>query len=215
MTEHEQGPSGADASTGPNSKPEDAPPPKLPFGVLAEYVRADELVRAAREIRDLGYRRFDTFTPYPVHGIDAAMGIRPTRLPWFVFTAGCVGCATAMALQWWTNAFDYPWIVSGKPFWSIPATIPITFELTVLLSAVAAMVGMLLLNGLPHPSHPLDLRQRFARATSDRFFLLIEAADEKFSEETTPQHLEETQPAHLEFVERDTTRRSACPVASC
>ena len=169
------------------SEEQTAPLPQ-PCGILAEYDTAERLVRAAREVRDLGYRRFDTFTPYPVHGIDSAMGIRPTRLPWLVAAAGLVGCVTAVLLQWWTNAFDYPWIVSGKPFWSVPATIPITFELTVLFAAITAMVGMLVLNGLPHPSHPLDLKQRFSRVTDDRFFLFIEAVDRRFDPKLTEEH---------------------------
>jgi mono/diheme cytochrome c family protein len=173
------------------------------FGVLAEYDTAERLLRAAREVRDLGYRHFDTFTPYPVHGVDAAMGIRPTRLPWLVAAAGLIGCLTAVVLQWWTNAFDYPWIVSGKPLWSVPATIPITFELTVLFAAITAMVGMLVLNGLPHPSHPLDLKQRFARVTDDRFFLLIEASDGKFDPEVTREHLLGTHAVAVESVEND------------
>lgn len=198
MTDHDR----PRLDSSPGTSPE-VDPDGRPYGLLAEYDTAEKLVRAARDVRELGYRRFDTFTPYPVHGIDSAMGIRPTRLPWLVAAAGLVGCVTGVLLQWWTNAHDYPWIVSGKPLWSVPANIPIIFELTVLFSAITAVVGMLVRNGLPHPSHPLDLKQRFSRVTDDRFFLLIEASDPKFNPDATAGHLHGTHPAELEIVEHD------------
>jgi mono/diheme cytochrome c family protein len=181
------------------------------FGLLAEYEAPDQLLRAANRVREAGFKRWDTFTPFPVHGIDGAMGIKPTILPWLVFGAGLTGCTVAVLLQWGTNAVQidygvtqsYQWIVSGKPFWSIPANIPIIFELTVLFSALTAMFGMLVLNNLPHPSHPLDLKERFARATDDRFFLLIEAADPKFDADRTRQLLDETAPVVLDDVPED------------
>ncbi len=189
-------------------------PPAEPglYGLLAEYQAPDQLLRAANRVREAGFKRWDTFTPFPVHGIDGAMGIKPTILPWLVFGAGLTGCTLAVLLQWGTNAVQldygvtqsYQWIVSGKPFWSIPANIPIIFELTVLLSALTAMFGMLVLNNLPHPAHPLDLKERFARATNDRFFLLIEAADPKFDEERTRRLLDETAPLVLDGVPEDT-----------
>ncbi len=167
-------------------------------GLLAEYDTPGQLIRASRQVRDAGYTRWDTYTPFPVHGIDRAMGIKMTVLPWLVLGAGLTGLVTAILLQWWTNAYDYPWIVSGKPFWSIPANVPIMFELTVLFSAITTLVGMLVLNGLPHPSHPLDLKERFARSTDDKFFLLIEATDPKFELDETRDLLAATTPAVLE-----------------
>jgi len=172
-------------------------------GLLAEYETPWQLLEASKKVRDARYGRWDTFTPFPVHGIDNAMGIRMTILPWIVLCAGLTGLATAIGLQWWTNAFDYPWIVSGKPTWSIPANVPIMFEMTVLFSGITTLVGMLMLNGLPHPSHPLDLKERFARVTDDRFFLLIEAADPKFDEKQTRALLEGTSPVFLDEVRED------------
>jgi len=180
-------------------------------GLLAEYGGPKELIAAARRVRDAGYRDWDTFTPFPVHGIERAMGIKMTILPWIVFGAGLSGFATAVWLQWWTNAVDYPWIISGKPFWSIPANVPIMFELTVLFSAITAFVSMLLLNGLPHPSHPLDLKRRFARSTDDKFFLLVEASDPKFDEQDTRELLQSTSPAALEDLLEDRVTSDKMP----
>ncbi len=148
---------------------------------------------------------------FAVHGIDDAMGIKMTILPWFTLGAGLVGLATAITLQWWTNAYDYPWIISGKPFWSIPANVPIMFELTVLLSAITTLVGMLLLNNLPHPSHPLDQVRRFARVTDDKFFLMIEASDPKFDDVETRELLESTHAVAIEAVLEDRTTEEKLP----
>ncbi len=181
------------------------------FGVLAEYSTPQQLLAASRVVRDAGYTRWDTYTPFPVHGIDGAMGIRPTILPWIVLGAGLTGVAAGVALQWATNAFDYRWIVSGKPFWSIPANIPITFELMVLFSALTALVGMLVLNGLPHPSHPLDLKQRFLRVTDDKFFLVIQADDPSFKLEMARELLAGTSPVVVETVDEDRVTSDRLP----
>lgn len=173
------------------------------YGMLADYSTPAELIRAARIVRDAGYSHWDTYTPFPVHGIDSAMGIRPTRLPWIVLAAGTTGCLTAIALQWYTNAFDYKWIISGKPIWSIPANIPVIFELTVLFSALAALGAMLIMNNLPLPSHPLDRRPKFLRATNDRFFLVVQTSDPKFGAESTRELLDETNPREVEWVPAD------------
>jgi mono/diheme cytochrome c family protein len=181
-------------------------------GLLAEYETPQQLIEAARSVRDAGYSRWDTFSPFPVHGIDPAMGIRPTVLPWFVFGAGLSGGIGALTLQWWTSGVEYPWIISGKPMFSIPANIPITFELTVLAAAITCFVGMLMLNKLPHPSHPLDRVRRFARATNDRFFLLIQASDPNFDKVTTAALLAKTGPlSPPESIMEDTQSSSAVP----
>ncbi|MFO7177736.1 MAG: DUF3341 domain-containing protein [Pseudomonadota bacterium] len=180
-------------------------------GLLAEYETPWQLLEAAKKVRDAKYERWDTFTPFPIHGIERAMGIRMTALPWFVLAAGLTGLTTAILLQWWTNAVDYPWIVSGKPFWSIAANVPIMFELTVLFSGITTLVGMLMLNGLPLPSHPLDLKERFARATNDRFFLLIQASDPKFDEVRTRALLDETRPVVLDEVLEDRVTSDRMP----
>jgi hypothetical protein len=132
-----------------NSSEQNEQEAKPLFGIIAEYNTPTEIVRASKKVRDAGYDRWDTFTPFPVHGIDQAMGIKMTKLPWFVIVMALVGLGTAIWLQWWTNAVDYPWLISGKPFWSWPANVPVMFELTVLFSALTTITGMLTLNNLP------------------------------------------------------------------
>ena len=149
-------------------------------GMLAEFETPGDLVRAAVEVRKAGYRDWDAHSPFPVHGLDQAMGIKDTVLGWIVFGGGCFGCSVAVLMQWWMNAIDYPFIISGKPFWSLPANIPIIFELTILFSALSAFFGMLILNGLPKHHHWTFFDQRFERVTSDKYFISIEASDPSF-----------------------------------
>jgi len=180
-------------------------------GILAEYDTPTAVVKASKKVRDAGYTRWDTYTPFPIHGIEKAMGIKMTRLPWIVICAALLGLTTATVLQWWTNAVDYRWIVSGKPFWSWPANVPIMFELTVLFSAFATLGGMLFLNNLPLLAHPLDLKERFRRVSDDRFFLLIRARDAQFDEEETRKLLLETAPVVLDDVQEDRTTSAQIP----
>ena len=173
-------------------------PPARLHGLLVEFADERALLAAARRVRESGYTKIDAHSPYPVHGIDAALGIRSTRLPLIVFACGAVGALAGVGLQWWTNASDatlfewlpnwargYSYRISGKPFWSVPANIPVIFELTVLLAALAAVFGMLVLNNLPNFYHALFTSKRFARVTDDRFFLSIAAADPRFDEPRT------------------------------
>lgn len=180
-------------------------------GLLAEYETPTALVEAAKRVRDAGFKKWDTYSPFPVHGIDPAMGIKPTILPWIVLVAGLIGCGGGLLLQWWTNTYDYKWLISGKPFFSIPANIPITFEMTILFSAVTTLFAMLILNGLPRHHHPLDLKKRFARVTDDRFFLMVEAVDPKFDESDTRELLEETKPVVLDEVLEDRVTSDKLP----
>ena len=159
------------------------------WGLLAEFASPQDLVRAAARVRDAGYTKWDAHTPFPVHGLDGAMGIQTTRLPFFVLGAGIVGTASGLLMQWWMNAIDYPLIISGKPFNSLPASIPVTFELTVLLASLTAFLGMLALNQLPRFNHPLFRNSAFRRVTNNAFFLVIEAADPRFDREKTEQLL--------------------------
>ncbi len=159
--------------------------PKKLWGYLVEFEDAAELVSAAERVRDAGYKNWDAHTPFPVHGLNDAMGLRPTRLPFLVFGAGATGCLVGLALQFFTNAVDYKYIISGKPFFSLPANIPVTFELTILFSATAAFAGMLVLNNLPQWYHGLFHSRRFARVTADRFFISIESRDPLFEEQRT------------------------------
>jgi mono/diheme cytochrome c family protein len=188
------------------------PEPEQVHGLLAEYSTPQQLIAAARRIRDAGYSRWDSYSPFPVHGIDPAMGIRPTVLPWIVFAAGLTGGTGALALQWWTSSVDYRWIVSGKPFFSIPANIPITFELTVLSASLTCLLGMLLMNKLPMLAHPLDRSRRFARVTDDRFFVLVQASDPKFDAKDTAGLLQATSPrGPIEVVMEDTKSSNVIP----
>lgn len=172
-------------------------------GLIAEYETPGALLSASKKVRDAGFKNWDTYTPFPVHGIDGAMGIKPTVLPWIVLGAGLTGLATGILLQWWTNTYDYPYLTSGKPMWSLPAHVPVMFELMVLFSAITALVAMLALNGLPEYSHPLDLKKYFARATDDRFFLVIQANDPRFAEDDAWKLLEGTHPTAIDRLEED------------
>ncbi len=152
-------------------------------GLLAEYPSEHTLVRCAEQLRDAGYRHWDVFSPYPIHGLARAMGLRRAWLGKLIFLAGIGGAALAVWLQWYTNAVDYPLIVSGKPFVSWPTYAPVVFELVVLLCAVAAFGGVLAITGLPRFSHPLRANPRFRRATRDGLFVFIDAKDPRFDPE--------------------------------
>ncbi len=169
--------------------------------VLAEFTNVDSIIHAAREIHKAGYTRFDVHSPFPIHGIDAAMGIRPTILPWLVMLAGLAGLGGALGMQWWMNAHDYQFMVSGKPFFSLPAFIPIIFECTVLCASYTAVFGMLLLNRLPMLYNPMFKIERFRRVTSDRFFLAIDATDPKFQQASTSQLLRQLGADAVDVVE--------------
>lgn len=171
------------------------------YGYLAEFRTPEHLLDAAARVRDAGYTRWDCHTPFPLHGLDIAMGIRGTRLPWIILAGGLTGMVGALLMQWWMNAVDYKFWISGKPFFGIPANIPITFEFTVLLSAITAFFAMWGINGLPRHHHPLLRDERFRRATADRFYIAIEASDPKFDLETTPQFLASLSPDAVAAVE--------------
>lgn len=181
------------------------------YGLLGEYEDVTSLKKAAARFRDAGYSRWEAYTPFPVHGLDQAMGARPTRLPWLVLVAGITGCLSGLFLVWYTNASSiegmphafrgYEFIISGKPIFSLPANIPPIFELTILFSAITAVIGMLVLNYLPRFHHPVFASERFCRATQDRFFIGIEANDAQFDRERTQQLLRETGASHIEELE--------------
>ncbi|HMP80676.1 MAG TPA: DUF3341 domain-containing protein [Pirellulaceae bacterium] len=179
---------------------------------MAQFDDPDSLVSACDRARQAGYVKMDAHSPFPIHGIDPAIGIRRTRLPFFVLALAFCACGFGLWLQYYTNAVDtsslfpgYRFFISGKPNWSLPANIPVGFEIIVLTSAFAAFFGMWALNRLPRFANPLHRVSRFRRATNDRFFLVIEQADEKFDLSRTQQQLEEWGATAIERVEEDLT----------
>ena len=179
------------------------------YGVLAEYDTPGELIDAARKVRDAGYTDFDCYSPFPVHGIDEAMGIKRTILPLIVFGGGCAGLLGGIFLQWWMNAYNWPWNIAGKPAWSIPANVPIAFEATILFSVFASFFGMWILNKLPQVWHPFFRSDRFARVTDDAFVLGIEARDRHFDREATVKLLKDAGAIDVEnvYYETDPARK--------
>lgn len=171
------------------------------YGLLAEFENPTDVVAAARRAYEEGYRKMDAFTPFPIEELGEAIGYRRTRLPMVVLIGGIIGAAAGFGLQYWASVVAYPLNIGGRPLNSWPAFIPVTFEMTVLVAALSAVLGMLALNGLPMPYHPVFNVRRFALATRDRFFLCIEAADPKFDRETTRRFLESLNPREVSDVE--------------
>ncbi len=177
------------------------------MGILAEFSGPESLKAVAAELRQAGYARFEAYSPYPVHGLYEATGRRRTLLPWLVMLGGTAGCLAAILLQWWTNAVDYPYIISGKPPFSLPANVPIAFELLILFGALAAFGGVMVLCNLPEPYHPLFGCAEFRRASADAFFLSIDAADPLFDLKGTADLLRALGAASAEPYSRPQTER--------
>ncbi len=167
---------------------------RLIYGLMAEFETPEQVLAAAHRTRAAGYRRIDAFTPIPVEGLAEAVGYDWTAVPVIVFCGGLLGGCTGFGMCFYANVISFPLNIGGKPFNSWPMWIPITFELTILGAAIAAVVGMLALNGLPTPYHPLFNVERFALASTDRFFLCIKARDKKFDLEQTKIFLQELKP---------------------
>ncbi|MEP0545390.1 MAG: DUF3341 domain-containing protein [Rhodothermales bacterium] len=172
-------------------------------GLLAEFSNPGDLVEAVESVRRAGYTQIDTFSPFPIHGMDRAMGLSPSKLGYLVIGGGLTGCALAFLMQWWMGAVDYPLNISGKPFFSVEPSVPIAFELTILFSALAAVGGMFALNGLPKPYNPLFYSQRFARATDDGFFLQVAQGDKQFDRAATAALLRDHGALGVEYVDHD------------
>ena len=160
------------------------------YGLMAEFAQPTELVAAAHRARHEGYRCMDAYSPYPIEELHEALGSHHTRLPLIVLVGGLAGCIGGYLLQYWVSAIAYPVNIGGKPLHSWPAFIPVTFECTILVAALSCVLGMLALNGLPQPYHPVFNVPRFALASRNRFFLCIEARDPKFDLTKTRTFLE-------------------------
>jgi hypothetical protein len=175
------------------------PKPRL-YGLLAEYTTPEALLEAAARAYEQGYRKLDAYTPYPIEGLAEAIGFRRNRIPEVVLIGGFCGGVLAFLMMWYSAVINYPINVGGRPLFSWPSFIPITFELTVLLASFAAVLGMLGMNGLPEPYHPLFNVPDFALASRNRFFLCIEARDPQFDLEGTRRFLEGLGPKEVSEV---------------
>jgi len=170
------------------------------YGLLAEFRNPGVLYEAAGAVRKAGYKRFDVHSPFPIHGMDRAMGLGNSRVGWFTLIGGVAGMGLGTWLQWWTGEVDYPLNISGKPFFAVEPSVPIIFELTILFAALAAVIAMFSLNGLPRPYNPLFYSKRFARATDDGFFLHVAASDPRFGLEETERLLRDLGATHVEII---------------
>ncbi len=170
------------------------------YGVLAEFRHPGALLEAARSVREAGFKRFDVHSPFPIHGMDRAMGLGNSLVGWLTVGGGIAGMALGVWLQWWTSAVDYPINISGKPFFAIEPSIPVIFELTILLAALSTVIGMFALNGLPRPYNPLFYSDRFRKVTDDGFFLHIAASDRRFDLESTQKLLRDLGATHIETI---------------
>jgi hypothetical protein len=175
------------------------------YGMGAEYPSASALYEAAKMVRDAGFKRWDVHSPFPIHGMDEAMGLGKSWLSGWVLFGGVSGLLTAIIVEFGPSSFLFPLNVHGKPtnFMTVPAFFPIMFELTVLFGAFAAFFATLIMNGLPRPNHPLFNWERFSRATNDGFFLVIEARDPRFTEIEARELLERSGGEHITIVHED------------
>lgn len=158
---------------------------KRTYGLIAAFDTTPDLYHACEQVRDAGYSQWDALTPFPVHGLDAAMGIRRSKVPRISICGGITGFFTGMSFIWWSGAFEYPLIVGGKPLFSPMFAFPVSYELTILFTAFATIIGMFVVNGLPMHYHPVMKAPQFARALDDRFYIVIEANDPKFNTTAT------------------------------
>ncbi|XYH96401.1 DUF3341 domain-containing protein [Sorangium sp. So ce1128] len=159
---------------------QDAHAAPAPFALMGYFTSPQDIYHACEALRDAGYSQFDAHTPFPVHGLEKAMGLKPTPLPWFVLMGGVTGLVSAILLAWYTQLYDYPLIISGKPSFSYQAFIPIFFELTVLFAALTCFFGLFVISRLPSFFHPTMTHPNFPRATDDAFFISVEVSDPKF-----------------------------------
>jgi hypothetical protein len=161
----------------------EAPKPKVPvkpWGLVGYFQQPADIYKACETLRDAGYRKFDAYTPFPVHGLEIAMGLKPSRLPWIVLACAITGFSSALLMMIYMNVWDYPLVIGGKPFMTIPSYVPITFELTILFSAFGAFFGQWGLNLLPKYFDPVMQHPSFDRVTDDRFFISVSSTDPNY-----------------------------------
>ena len=180
-------------------------PPGETYGLLAQFESPKDLYHACEKVRDAGYTRWDAHSPFPVHGLDKAMGLGRSRLPYVTLTFGLTGAISGFALQLWANGIAYPLIVSGKPVLNWQPYMPVTFELGVLFAAISTVVGMFAFNQLPMLFHPLFGSRAFERVTDDGFFISIESWDPKFNATETERLLTSVGATQVELVRRSGT----------
>ena len=168
--------------------------------LVGEFESPKQLLKAAEALKNAGYRQFETYSPFPIHGMDDAMGLPGSKLGWIVLCGGATGLSGALALQWWTSAVDYKLTISGKPFFSFQAFVPVCFESMVLFSAFCAVFGMLALNKLPMLYHAVFKHSRFHLASSHKFFVSVDSRDAHFDVAGTSEFLRELGGTNLEVV---------------
>ena len=169
-------------------------------GIVAEFSTTRDIINAAKETRSAGYTKFETFSPFPIHGMDDAMGLTQSKIGWLSITGGLLGCTTGIVLQVWTSAYAYPLIISGKEFASLPAFVPVVFELSILLTAFFTVFGMFAINKLPQWHNTIFNHSTFHKVTDDGFFLSIEGNDPKYNENTIKEFLKKIGGINIELV---------------
>jgi hypothetical protein len=167
------------------------------YGLMAEFSDAESLLAAVRRVRDAGYTKFDAFSPFPIHGMPEAIGFKDRSVAPIVLAGGLIGLVAGYGLQYWTSVIAYPINIGGRPYHSWPMFVPPAFETTILFASIAALVGMLALNGLPQPYHPVFNAPRFSLASQESFFLVVEADDPKFEADGTRRMLDSLQPREV------------------
>ncbi len=167
------------------------------YGVMAQFKSVDELIAAIGKVRARGYRKMDAYTPFPSHDVIHALHLPPSKLPWIVLCGGIVGCVCGYLMQYWIAVQEYPLNVGGRPLHSWPYFIPVTFECTILFSVLSAVFGMLALNRLPTPYHPVFNDSKFALASRDAFFLCVEATDPKFDRDELTELFQGLEASHV------------------